>query len=117
MAIDFVSVVLMPRGVGEEMAAALQIVIDMKIDTDTGITVGPFPAFGRVGDFRKPESLYPFTLMFDGRMDYGAHASDAQRTDMLEIRGAKLIEGEEVACRHGESPRIYRIDTVTPLLA
>jgi hypothetical protein len=113
MAIVMVRVVLMPQ---RDAAEARQIVLDLKMDEESGSSSGPFPAFGRVGDFRAPETLYPFTLMFDGRMDYGAYARDDQRQDMIEIRKAPIAEGEEIAYRAGEQSFTYVIASVTRLI-
>ncbi len=107
---EMVRITLMPSDAGE--GDARQIVIDMKTDAGTRQTTGPFPAFGRIGDFRHPETLYPFALMFDGRMDLGAHATEAQRQVRLDIRTARLIPGEIVRATDGD----YVIRTVTPLL-
>lgn len=113
--LEMVRVVLVPQGVDDDAAAARQIIVDMKLDTETGVSAGPFPAFGRVGDFKRPETLYPFTLMMDGRMDFGTYATDEQREDMFELRTARLVAGEEVAYRKGNESQSYVISTVTPL--
>jgi hypothetical protein len=109
-----VRVVLLPKDAGEVSAGESQITIDMLVD-GSGSAVGPFPAFGRVGDFRKPGTLYPFTLMGDGRMDYGAHADEAARQDKLSIRATNLTLGAEVACTAGDRVTVFVIDTVTSL--
>ncbi|MBC2778547.1 hypothetical protein [Parasphingopyxis marina] len=113
MALQAVRLVLKSAGAdGDDR----QIVIDLNRDSETGISAGPFPAFGRVGHFRKAETLYPFTLMGDGRMDYGAHAQDDQRQDRLEVRKAKLTAGEAITCRVGDRADDYLIESVEPLL-
>lgn len=84
---DSVRVILVPQG--EEEATDRQIVLDLTIDA-RGVAVGPFPAFGRIGDFRRPGTLFPFTLMGDGRLDYGAHAGDVPTQDKLAIRSEVL---------------------------
>lgn len=112
MAIEMVRVVLTPKGAEAEAAAEQQIILDLKVD-ETGKTAGPLPAFGRVGNFTNVGGLYPFTLMADGRMDYGAHASDAERQDNLSVRSVKIAVGEEAIYKDasGESP--YVIKSVT----
>ena len=107
---EMVRVTLTP-GDGDD-DGALQIVIDMKVDGDTRQATGPFPAFGRIGDFKRPETLYPFALMFDGRMDLGALATEAQRQARLDIRTARVVPGETVRA----TDHLYVIRTVTPLL-
>ncbi len=114
---QMVRVVLVPKDASEEVAAEKQIILDMKLDTDTGVSAGPLPAFGRIGDFKRPETLYPFTLMMDGRMDFGSHTTDEQRQDMFEIRTARLEVGEEVAYAAGGQSETYVISTVTPLIS
>ena len=116
MANDIVRVVLMPKDADADTAGDRQIILDLKIDSDTNTSTGPFPAFGRVGDFRKPDTLYSFTLMGDGRMDYGAYASDAQRQDKLEIRTAPLSVGGEVSYKVGDASHAYTVASLTPLL-
>lgn len=116
MAFDPVRIVLVPRGADAETAAARQFVLDLRLDTEKGTSSGPFPAFGRIGDFRKPETLYPFTLMMDGRLDTGAHARDEARQARLEIRDAPLVEGGEVALTDGERSETFVIQSVTRLL-
>lgn len=91
-----------------------QIIVDLLIDGD-GSVVGPFPAFGRVGDFNRPDTLYPFTLMGDGRMDYGAHADDSARHDKLDIRTAKAVAGAEISRATTVRTDLFVIDAVTPL--
>jgi hypothetical protein len=111
-----VRVVLFPKGAKGPAAADRQITIDMAVDP-VGTAVGPFPAFGRVGDFKKPEMLYPFALMGDGRIDYGAYASDGARQDKLAIRAARLTPGTEILRTAAGTTEIFLIDTVTPLAA
>ena len=111
-----VRVTLRPLGVSADTANDRQIVLDLKIDRSTRAACGPFPAFGRVGDFRKPDGLYPFTLMFDGRMDYGAHAADAARQDRLDIRGAAVIEGAHIAHHSAGVGLPYAIVSVTDIV-
>ncbi len=55
--------------------------------------------------------------MMDGRLDYGAYATDAQRQDKLDIRTAKLVEGGEIAYLRGGESEAYVIKTLTSLLA
>ncbi len=43
MAIDIIRLVLMPAGVDEETANDRQIIIDMKVDTETQVSTGRFP--------------------------------------------------------------------------
>jgi len=116
MAIDPVRVVLVPKDTDADTAAARQIVLDLRLDTEKGSSNGPFPAFGRIGDFRKPETLFPFTLMMDGRLDMGAHASDAQRQDKLDIRGATLEVGGDVPLISGDASEPFVIQSITRLL-
>ncbi len=116
MAIDPVRVTLTPKGADADTAAARQIILDLKLDSETGTSSGPFPAFGRIGDFRKNETLFPFTLMMDGRLDMGAYASDAQRQDKLDIRGAKLEVGGDVALVKGDASETFVISAITRLL-
>jgi hypothetical protein len=93
---------------------ARQIVIDMQVDA-SGKATGPFPAFGRIGDFKRPETLQPFALMFDGRMDLGAYAPDHARQAILEIRNATLVPGAEIA-RVASGRETYVVSTLTDLL-
>ncbi|MBT2188408.1 hypothetical protein [Sphingobium nicotianae] len=116
MAIDPVRVTLVPRGADADTAAARQIILDLKLDTEKGTSSGPFPAFGRIGDFRKNETLFPFTLMMDGRLDMGAYASDAERQSKLDIRGAKLAVGGEVVLTDGDASETFVISAIAKLL-
>jgi hypothetical protein len=109
-----VRVVLVPKNAEGETAADRQIMIDMAIDA-TGSAVGPFPAFGRVGDYKKPATLYPFTLMMDGRIDYGAYADDKANQNKLQIRSTILVAGAEVAHVGADGTEPFEIVTVTPL--
>lgn len=109
-------VVLLPKEAGGAPAGDGQITIDVLAGAD-GTVVGPFPAFGRVGDFKKPDTLYPFTLMGDGRMDFGAHAAEPERHDKLAIRSMPLIPGGEILRLGQDRSEAFVIDTVTPLAA
>lgn len=109
---DIVRVVLVPRGA--EDASDRQIMLDLTIDAG-GAAVGPFPAFGRIGDFKRPETLFPFTLMGDGRLDYGAHAGDVAMPDKLAIRNAVLAPGAEILRTAGDRSEAFVIATVTSL--
>lgn len=111
---DIVRVTLFPK-VAED-AGARQIVLDLAIDA-SGSVAGPFPAFGRIGDFKRPETLYPFALMGDGRVDFGAHAGDDMRQDRLAIRSAVLAPGAEVAWNTPDRAETFVVDTIAPLLA
>lgn len=115
MAIDPVRIVLVTAEAGEDEQAARQIVLDLCRDDSTGSSSGPFPAFGRIGDFRRPETLFPFTLMMDGRLDMGAHASEAARQDRLDIRGARLAVGETVTLTGADGETACLIRSVTAL--
>lgn len=115
MSLDPVRVVIVPEGADADSVASRQIMLDLLLDTETGATNGPFPAFGRIGDFRRPETLYPFTLMMDGRVDLGAHANDAQRQQRLEVRDAQLKEGTCVALDNGETRTRFVIQSVARL--
>lgn len=110
---DFVRVVLLPKD--PENAADRQITLDLKID-DSGSAIGPFPAFGRVGDFKKPDTVYPFTLMGDGRLDYGAYASDTAEQDKLAIRSTVVAPGAEIVRATGVRTESFVIATVTSLV-
>jgi len=116
MAVDPVRITLVPKGVDADTAAARQFVLDLKLDTEKGTSTGPFPAFGRIGDFRKPETLIPFTLMMDNRLDTGAYATDAQRQARLEIRNAPLAEGGEIALVDGDGSETFVIQSIARLL-
>ena len=116
MAVDPVRITLVPKGADAETAAARQVVLDLKLDTEKGTSSGPFPAFGRIGDFRKPETLIPFTLMMDNRLDTGAYATDAQRQAKLEIRGAPLVVDGEVALVDGDKSETFVIQSIAKLL-
>lgn len=111
---DIVRVILFPRGA--EDATDQQIALDLKIDTG-GAAVGPFPAFGRIGDFKRPETLFPFTLMGDGRLDYGAHAGPVPTQDKLAIRNGVLVPGAEILRTLGDRSEAFVIATVTSLTA
>jgi hypothetical protein len=113
MAVEMFRVVLTPKGAEAEKAAEEQIIVDLKVDPETGATAGPLPAFGRVGNFTNPGALYPFTLMVDGRMDYGAHASADERQDNLSVRSAKIEVGEEVSYKDASGEFTYVIKSVT----
>lgn len=111
---DIVRVTLVPQG--EEEATDRQIVLDLTIDA-RGVAVGPFPAFGRIGDFRRPGTLFLFTLMGDGRLDYGAHAGDVSTQDKLAIRNEVLAPGAEILRTAGDRSEAFVIATVTSLTA
>ena len=106
-----VRVLMFEKGASEDNAADTQIVIDMVLNPETGASKGPFPAFGRLGNWQKPETLYPFAMMMDGRIDYGTLASDEQNGKILELRPASLKDGVEVA--YGS--QTYVIQSVTSL--
>ncbi len=110
---ELVRIVLLPQ----DKNADRQFVLDLKLNPETGISDGPFPAWGRVGDYKKNETLFPFTLMMDGRLDYGAYATDAQRQAVLDIRKAKLVQGGEIALRNGDKTETFVIASVTPLVS
>jgi hypothetical protein len=110
-----VRVTLKPQGASEEEGNARQLVLDLVMDPETKVSTGPFPAFGRAGDFRKPETLIPFTLMMDGRLDTGAYASDAQRQDVLAIRTATLAEGTLVERSGADGVDVFEIVNVVGL--
>jgi hypothetical protein len=112
-AVEMVRVVVTPKGADEATEAELQFILDLKVDRATGKSAGPLPAFGRRGSFNKIESLYPFTLMVDGRVDYGAHAGAAARQDNLDIRGRVLAAGEPVTYRSATGEAAYEIKSVT----
>jgi hypothetical protein len=112
MAIEMVRVVLTPKDAEGDAAAEQQIILDLKIDAE-GKTAGPLPAFGRVGNFTNAGGLYPFTLMADGRMDYGAHASVEERQDNLSVRGCKIAVGEEAMYKDASGESAYVIKSVT----
>ncbi|MEG3151302.1 hypothetical protein U1769_15520 [Sphingomonas sp. ZT3P38] len=109
-------VTLVPLDAEGDAAEARQIILDLTVDDETNISTGPYPAFGRVGDFHRPGTLYPFTLMGDGRMDFGAHASDAQRQAKLHIRAARLVQDETIACDDAGVATQYRINTIAALI-
>jgi len=111
---DIVRVVLVPQGA--EDAIDRQIALDLAIDAG-GVAVGPFPAFGRIGDFKRPETLFPFTLMGDGRLDYGAHAGPVPTQDKLAIRNGVLVPGAEILRTLGDRSEAFVIATVTSLTA
>jgi len=113
---EMVRVTLLPKDADGDAAADRQIVIDMAVDA-AGSAIGPFPAFGRIGDFRKPETLYPFTLMMDGRIDTGAYAGDEARQGKLAIRSTPMTIGAEVAHGTGDRTETFVIATVTSLAA
>ncbi len=112
---DIVRVVLYPKGAEGAAVTDRQITLDLAIDAG-GSAVGPFPAFGRIGDFRRPETIFPFTLMGDGRLDYGAHAGDAAQ-DKLAIRGMSLVPEGEIVRIVGDHHEAFVIATVTSLTA
>ena len=107
-------VILFPKA--DEDAGARQIVLDLAIDA-SGSVVGPFPAFGRVGDFKRPETLYPFALMGDGRVDFGAYAGDSARQDRLAIRSAVLAPGTEIIWSANDRAETFVVDTIGSLVA
>jgi len=113
---DVVRVTLVPRDAGGTMIDALQIIIDVVADIDTQQAIGPFPAFGRIGDFKQPETLIPFTLMGDGRIDRGVYAPVGASDDKLMIRGARVAVGEKIARVAGDQSSLYEIAGVTRLL-
>ena len=115
MAIELMRVVLTPAGADDNLAAQLQFILDLQVDSEAQACVGPRPAFGRRGDYTRNDSLYPFTLMADGRLDYGAYAADDGRQDNLDIRGRKIVAGETVALRSAEDRSDYVIKSVTAL--
>ena len=102
-------IVLVPVDADESAHAAGQLILDLLVDSATSRSSGPFPAFGRKGDFRQPATVYPFTLMVDGRLDFGAFAPDEARLDVLAVRQALLATGEEIACSGPAGISRYRI--------
>lgn len=114
--VRWLRVTLVPLDAGADTAEARQIILDLAVDDETNISTGPYPAFGRVGDFHRPDTLYPFTLMGDGRMDFGAYASDAQRQAKLQIRAARLVQDETIACDDAGVTTQYRISAITALI-
>jgi hypothetical protein len=110
---DIVRIVLLPKTASGTQATDRQIVIDLAID-GSGSVVGPFPAFGRIGDYKKPETLYPFALMSDGRLDYGAHASDVPQENLV-IRGRSVRPGAEIVRSSVDGDELYRVETVSLL--
>ncbi len=116
MAVVAMRLVLKPTGADEVTAEDKQIVLDLNVDEATNVSTGPFPAWGRIGDFRKAETLVPFTLMMDGRLDTGAYATDAQRQDFLDIRKAELGAGKTVVLRSGDEATEYEVAKITPLI-
>jgi len=112
---DIVRVVLYPKGAQGAAATDRQIMLDLAIDAG-GSAIGPFPAFGRIGDFKRSETIHPFTLMGDGRLDYGAHAGDAAQ-DKLAIRGMPLVPESEIVRTIGNHHETFVIATVTSLTA
>ncbi len=109
---EFVRVVLLPQDKNGDR----QFILDLKLNPETQVSDGPFPAWGRVGDYKKNETLFPFTLMMDGRLDYGAYATDAQRQAVLEIRKVKVAPGEQITLRNGDKTETFVVETVTPLI-
>ncbi len=116
MAVEMMRLILKPAGADEATAAAKQIWVDLAVDSETGQSTGPFPAWGRVGDWQQPGTLVPFTLMMDGRMDTGIYASDDQRSDVLEIRKADLGEGKTIVLKSGSDTSNYVIESLKPLI-
>ena len=114
---ESVRVVLLPVGDHDNEGTAVQIVLDLQREVGASRSSGPFPAFGRIGDFRRPETLFPFALMFDGRMDLGALASEVDRHMILDIRTAELLPGTVVARTTDGRHDRYVIASVTNLLA
>ena len=115
MAIELVRVVLTPAVADDDLAARLQFILDLQIDAETQACAGPRPAFGRRGDFTRVETLYPFTLMADGRIDYGQYAAPEARQDNLDIRGRTIVVGGSVTYRSAEEHSDYVIKSVTAL--
>jgi len=113
---DVVRVTLVPKDVEEVAIGARQIIIDLIADIESRQATGPFPAFGRIGDFKLPETLIPFTLMGDGRIDRGVYAPTGVGADKLMIRGARISVGEEVALIGADKTSVYGISAVTRLL-
>lgn len=117
MAVEMMRIILKPEGADEATAGAKQIWIDLSVDSETGVSTGPFPAWGRVGDWQQPDTLVPFTLMMDGRMDTGAFANEGERNDVLEIRKATLEAGGTIVRRSGDTVSNYAIESMKPLIA
>ncbi len=111
--VELMRVVLTPKGAEGDAAAEQQIILDLKVDAETGMSAGPLPAFGRVGNFTNAGGLYPFTLMADGRMDYGAHATAEERQDNLDIRTRKIAVGEDASYKDADGTSVYVIKSVT----
>jgi len=107
---EMVRVTLLPKDADGDR----QIILDLTVDAE-GLAVGPFPAFGRVGDFRKPETLLPFTLMMDGRMDFGANTAAEANQDKLEIRKTVLAVGAEIARAAPDGEERFVISALTSL--
>lgn len=108
---------LVPADVDEAAQAAGKLILDLVIDVETGRSNGPFPAFGREGDYRQPATLLPFTLMADGRLDYGAYAAAYERADVLTIRPVRLAVDADVVCSRAGGDTLYRVLSITPTAA
>ena len=108
-------IVLVPSAGEENERGARQIIIDLLIDRD-GAAVGPFPAFGRVGDYTRPETLFPFALMGNGALAFGAHASVPGSADILAIRSARVIVGAEILRTTNDRAESFVVAEVTPLM-
>ena len=110
-------VTLVLADIDEEAQAAGKLILDLALDVETGFSTGPFPAFGRKGDFRQPDTLLPFTLMADGRLDFGAFAPASERADVLNIRNIRLAQEEDVVCTTVGGDTRYRIVSIAPTAA
>lgn len=106
----------MPMGSGDVIRNNLQVVLDLIVDVDSKQAVGPFPAFGRIGDFRNPDTVVPFTLMKDGLMDRGSNARPGPKEQTLLIRGARLGVGENISMIVGGNTSSYEIVSLVSLL-
>ena len=98
----------------EAAQAAGKLILDLAVDNATLLSSGPFPAFGRKGDFRQPETLQPFTLMAGGRLDFGAFAPAEERADVLNIRHVRVAVEAEVICTGASGETRYRIKFIAP---
>ena len=110
-------IVLVPTDADQNTQLSERLILDLAMDIETRISTGPFPAFGRKGDFHQPATLLPFTLMADGRLDYGAFAPAAEQPQMLNIRQVRLLPEDTVICTHAGAETRYKVVSMAPTAA
>lgn len=98
---------------GETAGPQEQIILDVKIDSETGELLGSHPLFGLYGAFNSAER-FPFLLTSDGRIDFGAAEEPSSRYWQTNLRNRFIRDGELVTIE-GDEEWVYRIAKLTTL--